>query len=591
MPKELMDFASKIVEVKQLLTLGNFEEALAIIEVLENAEQLNETEKSTGLLFRSKIQTKKGNYKASIELAEQAWKESQGRSLQGVDACLAMAEALWRFGRYDESLQAISEGENLLGTLTEADQTALKQRNALFAHQKGAICLRRGELDRALEYLQQSLKLSEILEDQLQFAESNNFVGIIYAMKGEFDQALNYHQTSLAMSEELGIKLEIGRSLNNIGIVYMQQGDLDRALLYYEQCLPFYEKVGNRDNIGGTLNNLGLIYQNKGKLKLALEFYKKALVQLKEGQISKYACGAVLNNMGEVYGLRGELNQAVKCYTEAFEIYEELDNKYGYCVVLGNLGILFSQKGELDRASEYLERSLRIDEELGNSLTASESLLWLVSVAIDREAMEDAKEYSQRLCRIADQEESKVIKQNCGLAEALVLKASPRIKDKAKAQETLQQLVEDGTAYYMVTITAMLNLCELLLEELRAYGETTVLNEAKDLVSRLLSMATEQNSFSLAVNVIILQAKFALIEGDLISSTKLLDQARMTAERQDLVSLVDKATKEQQLLEEQLLSWQQLIQSNAPLQERIKQATITDYLKEALKLARMRSDH
>lgn len=590
MPKEIIDFASKVAEIKQLLTLGDFNEALTIMEVLENAEQLNEKEKLAGLILRSQIQTKKGNYKASLELAEQAWKEGQRRSLQGVDACIAMAEALWRFGRYDESLQAISEGENLLNTLTEAAKMDLKQRNALFAHQKGAICLRRGELDRALEYLQQSLKLSETLRDKEQFAESNNFVGIICAMKGEFDQALKHHQKSLAMSEELDSKLEIGRSLNNIGIVYMQQGELDRALQYYEQCLPFYEEVGNRDNIGGTLNNLGLIYQNKGNLKLALKYYQKSLVQLKEGQISKFACGAVLNNMGEVYGLRGELNQAVKCYAEAFEIYEEIDNKYGYCVVLGNLGILFSQKGELDQASDYLERSLRIDEELGNNLTASESLLWLVSVAIDRESMEEAKEYLQRLCRIADQEESKVINQNCCLAEALMLKASPRIKDKAKAQETLQQLVEDGTANYMVTITAMLNLCELLLDELKAYGEATVLNEAKDLVDRLLSMATEQNSFSLAVNVIILQAKFALIEGDLISSAKLLDQARITAERQDLVSLVDKAIKEQQLLEEQLLNWQQLIQSNAPLQERIKQATIADYLKEALKLARMRSD-
>ncbi|MFW9915555.1 MAG: tetratricopeptide repeat protein [Candidatus Thorarchaeota archaeon] len=590
MPKESIDFTSKISEVKDFLTLGSFEEALAIIEALENAEQLNETEKLSGLIFRSQIHTKMGNYKASLELAERAWKESQGRALQGVDACIAKAEALWRFGRYDESLQAISEGETLLSTLKDADQSALEQRNALFAHHKGAIYLRRGKLDRALEYLQQSLELSETLADKLQFAESNNFMGIICAMKGEFDQALNYHQMSLVMSEELGSKLEIGRSLNNIGIVYMQQGALDRALEYYEQCLPFYEEVGNRENIGGTLNNLGLIYQNKGNLKRALEYYQKALVQLKEGQISKYACGAVLNNMGEVYGLRGELNQAIKCYTEAFEIYEELDNKYGYCVVLGNLGVLFSQKGELNRASEYLERSLRIDEELGNNFTASESLLWLVSVAIDREAMEDAKEYWQRLCRIADQEKSKVIKQNCRLAEALVLKASSRIKDKAKAQETLQQLVEDGTANYMVTITAMLNLCELLLEELKAYGETSVLNEAKNLVDRLLSMATEQNSFSLAVNVILLQAKFALIEGDLISSTKLLEQARMTAERQDLVSLVDKARREQQLLEEQLMNWQQLIQSNAPLQERIKQATITEYLKEALKLARMRSD-
>lgn len=591
MSKVMKPFSGRFEEIERLLTLGNLDEALEIVTVLENSEQLNPKEKCAGLILKSQIQAKKGNYKGAKQIAEQAWTESsdQRKSLQGIDARIAMAEALWRLGCFDESLQAIAEGESILSNLTGKPQPALDQRHAYFAHQKGAIWMRKGELDRALNYLQLSLNLWETLGMQQQFAESNNFVGIIFAMKGDFDQAKKYHEKSLAISEELGVKLEIGRSLNNIGIACMEQGDLDCALEHYEQCLTAYEAVGNRDNISGALNNLGLVYRSKGELKRALEYYQKALAHLKEIN-NKHTISALLNNIGIVYALRGLNKEALEYYKEALELNEELGNKHGYGIVINNMGTLSAQKGELQFATEYLEQSLAVDEELGNNLSASEALFHLISVAIDRKIIEEARAYLQRLKQIADQEESKVINQYYFLADALVLKASPRIKDKAHAQESLQQLVEEGTTDYMLAIIAMLNLCELLLDELKTYGEAIVLEEVKGLVVKLLSIANEQNSFLIAVNGQILQAKLALVEGDLISSVSLLDQARATAEKNDLDLLVEKAKREQDLLEEQLENWQRLIQSNAPLQERLKRTMITDYLKQALSIVHMRSD-
>ncbi|MFQ5979373.1 MAG: tetratricopeptide repeat protein [Candidatus Heimdallarchaeota archaeon] len=592
MSKAIKRFSSQFEEIERLLTLGNFDEALEIVEVLESSEGLSSKEKCAGLVLKSKLQSKKGNYEAAKRIAEQACTVSSNlsRSLQGIDAHIALAEALWRLGRFDEALAAIAEGESILSNLTGKPQAALDQRHAYFAHQKGAIWIRQGELDRALEYLQQSLNLWETLGMQQQFAESNNFVGIIYAMKGEFDKAKKYHEKSLAISEELGIKLEIGRSLNNIGIACMEQGDLDCALEHYEQCLPPYEAVGNKDNIAGALNNLGLVYRSKGELKRALEYYHKGLAILKETN-NKHTIGALLTNMGEIYAAQGELNRALEFYQESLELMEELGNKHGFGIIVNNMGILSAQKGELQFAIEYLEQSLAVDEELGNNLSASESLFHLISVAIDRDLVENASAYLQRLKQIADEEENVIINQYYCLADALVLKASPRIKDKANAQEALKQLVEEGTTDYMLAMIAMLNLCELLLDELKAYGEAIVLEEVKSLVEKLLSIANEQNSFLLAVNGRILQAKLALVEGDLISSASLLDQARATAEKKDLVLLVEKAKREQQLLEEQLENWQRLIQSNPPLQERLRRTTITEYLKEALNLARMRSDN
>ncbi|MFX0114960.1 MAG: hypothetical protein ACFFB3_10470, partial [Candidatus Hodarchaeota archaeon] len=71
-----------------------------------------------------------------------------------------------------------------------------------------------------------------------------------------------------------------------------------------------------------------------------------------------------------------------------------------------------------------------------------------------------------------------------------------------------------------------------------------VLQKAKILVQRLYALTQKQRSISLVVKVLILQSKFSIVEGDLIATVKLLDQARMTAEEKDLGLLIEKVAFE-----------------------------------------------
>jgi hypothetical protein len=172
-------------------------------------------------------------------------------------------------------------------------------------------------------------------------------------------------------------------------------------------------------------------------------------------------------------------------------------------------------------------------------------------------------------------------------AEALILKTSPRMKDKAKSQAILEQIAEETSELFEITSTAMFNLCDLYIFELKASGEKTVLQETTTLVRRLTAHARHQHSFSSVVDALILQAKLAMVGGDLTVATQLLDQAQMTAEEKGLTRLGEKVTTESQLLEAQYENWQHLIDSNAPYTTRLKQARVENYLTEALKMARV----
>ncbi|MFX0061817.1 MAG: hypothetical protein ACFFC7_06485 [Candidatus Hermodarchaeota archaeon] len=103
------------------------------------------------------------------------------------------------------------------------------------------------------------------------------------------------------------------------------------------------------------------------------------------------------------------------------------------------------------------------------------------------------------------------------------------------------------------------------------------------LIDNLASLAQEHHSFPLLINTLILQARFALIEGNLTGAMPLLDQAEITAEEKGLGKLSEKVSAEKHTLTAQLDTWKILIKKNAPLQKRLERAQTEDYISEILK--------
>ncbi|MFX1514149.1 MAG: hypothetical protein ACFFCQ_16350 [Promethearchaeota archaeon] len=104
------------------------------------------------------------------------------------------------------------------------------------------------------------------------------------------------------------------------------------------------------------------------------------------------------------------------------------------------------------------------------------------------------------------------------------------------------------------------------------------------MLGNLVLLAEEQHSFLLLVNTLILQAKFTLVEGNLTRAMQLLDQAKGIAEEKNLGKLSEKISAEKQLLITQLDTWEDLIQDNAPLKERLTRARLEEYISKALEI-------
>jgi tetratricopeptide (TPR) repeat protein len=253
-------------------------------------------------LLKSQIKIKLGNYQESLELAESVLK--QAKQLESptfiLEARESQAEALYYLGRFDEGLDMIQEGEQLLKISMIQQQTDLTRRKASLQNIKGKIFEKKGEEDSALECYWESTALYEELKDNGCISAVLNNIGIIYRKKGDLDKALDYYQQSLKLRDEIGNKFDIVASLNNIGVIYGFKGNLDSALEHYQQALTIVEDIGNKQYIAAIINNIGNIFFDKGELDQALEKYKHSMELWEELGHKQYNAYCI-NHLGKIY--------------------------------------------------------------------------------------------------------------------------------------------------------------------------------------------------------------------------------------------------------------------------------------------------
>lgn len=535
-----MKYSEVFSRVKDLITKGKYTEAY---QELEQIPEITGDFKLICKHLKSIILCKLGDFGKSLALAKETFQQYQeiGKHKNSLDALIVQIETLWRLGRPDESLETITRGEELIGTYEDESKSAPLQKATLIFH-KGAVFYTKGNFDQALKFHKKSLALREEMGDSQEIATSLNGIGHILFMKGELDQALDCFQRSLSLRETIGNPQEIAEPLNNIGSINLLRGNLKQALDYFKRSLTLLEQLGNPQHIARTRSNIGLIYY-----------------------------------------LKGDLEQALKFLEQDLRMFEELGNPMDIAKSLNSIGLIYAQKGDSAQAIDNLQRSLNLFEELGNPLEISSALFRLISIFSSNKSMEKANHYLYRLQQINNQKFNKMISQHYRVAKALVLKAGKRISAKAEAQELLQQVVTEEIINYDLTVRAMLNLCEILLDELKVYGDTDVFQQVKSLLRHIHNIALQQQAAQLIVQSHLLQAKFALIEGNANAADHLLEQARINAEERGLTQLVLQVNTEQEILHNEVDRWLELFARNAPIKERIEQTRFSEYIAQAIR--------
>jgi len=384
-------------------------------------------------------------------------------------------------------------------------------------------------------------KITNISEKQRTLLEEMIYINrnCGYMQQGKHELLYNSVKKALRLSERINDKYVLAQLYYQLGTFYtFVKIDIKSAIEYSQKCQPLAEELGNTTLIALNLVTIGSIYYMTGDLKKALWYYEEALKK-----------------------------------TDIIMIKMSIFN---------NLSMIYSQKGELDKALESLEKAFELAKNVKAPYIIISTLGSMIEVLVLKGEIESAKEYLLKLREIEEKEKNKLVELYTQFSEGLILKSRNRIQDRAKAQNIFEDIIQKELISAEITMKALLNLCDLLVEEFRLTTELEVLDELNPLLEKLLVIAENLNSFWILAEAYLLQAKLALLKGDIKSARKKLTEAEGVAEKYGLRLLAGKISYEHDKLLKNLKTWESLIENDVPLKRRIELADLNVHIENML---------
>ena len=445
--------------------------------------------------------------------------------------------------------------------------------------------LRLGNYPETLKYAKKVYRAIRKEASNPQLVEILAMMGHASCWLGNFEKGYQYLEEAeqklnslIDIPEKRCILLEAKISLGkNCG--YMQQGKSD---MFYENAMKFLslcERIDDKFVLAEIYYQLGSFYTfNKIDIKLAMKYSYKCQPLMEElGNISFIALNLV--NIGCIYIMTGDLEKALFYHEEALKKTDIVMIKMA---IFNNLSMIYTQKGELEKALKSLEKAFELANKVKAPFILSSTLASMIEVLILTGKNERAREYLLKLKELAQKEKSPIVELSAHFCEGFILKAKNRIQDRAKAQSIFEEIVHQDEISGELTMKALINLCDLLLEEFRLTSELEVLEDLSPLLEKLIAIAENLNSFWILAETYLLQAKFALLKGDLKKARKKLTEAQDVAEKNNLKLLMGRISYEYDKILNDLKIWELFIENDTPLKQRIELAELNIHIENML---------
>lgn len=303
---------------------------------------------------------------------------------------------------YNRQLDSICNRNLNNSNIDQKSKLAFLKFKSIVLNNYGVDYENKGDIPKALECYEKSLKIKEQINDKLGISSSLNNIGLIYSNQGYENKALEYYAKSLSIQEALQDKQSMATTLNNIGLAYYNLKDIPRVLEYYHRSLKLRESIDNKEGIGISLNNIAQVYAEQEDLMKAMEYFEKSL-KVGEQINNNKLIATTLNNIGLMYKNKGDFEKALEYYNRSLKIREQMNNKAMIATILGNIGIVYKNKEDYDKALEYYSRSVKLNEEANDMDGLSSSLSNIASLYMKQEKYKEAKRFAERGLKIANE--------------------------------------------------------------------------------------------------------------------------------------------------------------------------------------------
>jgi len=223
-----------------------------------------------------------------------------------------------------------------------------------------------GNFSRAIEYVEESVKLDSIQNNPLEIIEDYRMLGKIYLYSGNFNEGIGFLGKALLLNEGMESSL---KSINRLSVAdtYLSLGQACNALgrfreteQHAQNALTIYNEMNDWQGIMETDLMLGNAMMQRGETKKARTLYQQSL---ELAQIHDRNAARQLQAIGESYEAEGEYEKALNAKLEALHDAEE--SNIIPQIIWSNIGVgdAYYRIGDLAKANDYFSKSAQVTAE------------------------------------------------------------------------------------------------------------------------------------------------------------------------------------------------------------------------------------
>lgn len=228
-----------------------------------------------------------------------------------------------------------------------------------------------GELEKALAYSQEALRLDRLCDDKRGEATDLGSIGSIFLFLGQPQTARKCHQQALDIADQLEDKYEVLIHLGRMGAVLNHLGEREKALRFHKHALDIAKQLNNKREVRVQLYGIGVVLNNLNRIQEALSYHKKALdvaEQLNDmkGRVDQYG------SIGKTYYRLSQSRESLYYLLYSLELAKQMDYKLAEVNILKTVGKVYSLIGQTKKALSHLQTALEFYQKIGNKIKEKE---------------------------------------------------------------------------------------------------------------------------------------------------------------------------------------------------------------------------
>ncbi|MHA1619431.1 MAG: tetratricopeptide repeat protein [Promethearchaeota archaeon] len=496
------------------------------------------------------------------------------------------AEDIFEEGKMAEALECLT-------SLEPVDQYSEREK-ALFYDLSSKIYVYTGNYQKAYETAQKSRESAKKIEQSIAIVDSNLSMALILNATGKIPESLNLLKENAGIIKKLSnisnkermLKLGINRTWEGINYYYL--GEIAQSLEHLKNAIDLLEQGGSQASLALAYTFYGSMHTMVGKYNESFKFLTLCQKIVENQESTQFFHPKILNctGFGVLNGEKGNPQQSLESYKHVLSLARKYNNPSFLFVGLNNLACVYLELGEWVHALKALSEALPVVELSGNISDKQVLLGNFFEVYISMDDVPAAQQIFQEIEEFKDKEEEKGnlrYMQNYRLVKAILMRKSLRTRDLGTAQELFKAIALEEVIQLETTQKAILNLCEMLLDEFRDTKNEDILAELSSFLKPLQDAAEKKHAYPILAETYLLDAQLSIIQFELKQARHSLTQAQQIAERHGLKRLANKISNEHDKLLQNLQIWEQMKSKNVFISERLEKSDINDHISTWLK--------